>query len=504
MVSCNFNSNPCFASDSVSSWPDWRRMVRVGPTGIWGGGQSPYCTNRISTKVRATQTQQSLQSITLFETTTERKKKEKEIMTVNTKKPILIIGSGVSGLLLAQHLRKLGDIPFQIFERDTDLATRGLGWGLTLHWSLPAVRSLLPEDLILRLPEAYVDRAAVEVEGRASTFPFFDLSTGELKAATPKAAESERIRVTRDKFRRLLATGLDIQWGKAANGFVTHRDDSVTVNFDDGTSYQGSIVVACDGGNSRIRQQLFPDHQKHPIPIRLMGLKVDYTPEQYEPLRKLDPYFLQGCASQNDSFVYFSTLDAPGNQPPSNKTGGKYTTQLAVSWPVRAGFFSSPTPIPFPSTNSDRVALIKSFASTWADPFKSLALAIPPATEIKCLELSDWPPPKNLRTKGSVALVGDAMHPMVMYRGEGANHAILDVLEFAEGVLPHVYRDSLRDALDRYEDKVVERTRAGVLASRQACYDAHQWGRINRESPLLSRRAPRLDFDEEDLEEPRW
>jgi 2-polyprenyl-6-methoxyphenol hydroxylase-like FAD-dependent oxidoreductase len=130
-------------------------------------------------------------------------------MHVPDQKPILIIGAGVSGLLLAQHLRKTG-LPFRIFERDADLNTRGLGWGLTLHWSLPALRSLLPEELVERLPEAYVDRAAVE-QGRPSTFPFYDLSTGELKAKTPNASESQRIRVTRDRLRQLLATDLDIQ-----------------------------------------------------------------------------------------------------------------------------------------------------------------------------------------------------------------------------------------------------------------------------------------------------
>ncbi len=127
------------------------------------------------------------------------------------KKPILIVGAGVSGLLLAQYLRKTGTpVPVRVFERDADLDTRGLGWGLTLHWSLPALRSLLPEDLIPRLPEAYVDRAAVAA-GRPSAFPFFDLSTGELKAKTPAASESLRIRVTRDRLRRVLATGLDIE-----------------------------------------------------------------------------------------------------------------------------------------------------------------------------------------------------------------------------------------------------------------------------------------------------
>lgn len=67
----------------------------------------------------------------------------------------------MSGLLLAQYLRKTR-VSFRIFERDTDLTTRGVGWGLTLHWSLPALRTLLPQELVDRLPEAYVDRGAVE------------------------------------------------------------------------------------------------------------------------------------------------------------------------------------------------------------------------------------------------------------------------------------------------------------------------------------------------------
>ena len=123
--------------------------------------------------------------------------------------PILIVGAGISGLLLAQQLRQ-SNTPFKIFERDNDFSTRGPGWGLTLHWSLSALRELLPEDLLSRLPDAYVDRAAVE-RGESSTFPFFDLTTGGKKGASPRAGENERIRVTREGLRRLLATGIDIQ-----------------------------------------------------------------------------------------------------------------------------------------------------------------------------------------------------------------------------------------------------------------------------------------------------
>lgn len=126
------------------------------------------------------------------------------------KPPVLIIGAGVSGLLLAQHLKREG-IPFRVFERDGDLATRGAGWGLTLHWSLAALQSLLPAGLAERIcDESSVDRWA-DRRGEASRFPFFNLESGELKTQTPGAVKSARIRVTRERLRRLLAEGIDIE-----------------------------------------------------------------------------------------------------------------------------------------------------------------------------------------------------------------------------------------------------------------------------------------------------
>jgi hypothetical protein len=123
--------------------------------------------------------------------------------------PIMIIGAGISGLLLAQQLRK-SNLAYQVYERDSNFSTRGVGWGLTLHWSLPALRQLLPKELFVELPNTYVDRAAVE-RGESSTFPFYDLSTGELRSQSPKAVESQRIRVTRERLRNLLATDIDIK-----------------------------------------------------------------------------------------------------------------------------------------------------------------------------------------------------------------------------------------------------------------------------------------------------
>ena len=128
---------------------------------------------------------------------------------METDLPVLIIGAGISGLLLAQQLRQL-NVPFEVFERDSSFTARGAGWGLTLHWSLPALRELLPEHLLPLLRDTYVDRGAVE-RGEDSTFPFFDLTTGERKGGVPQVGENKRIRVSREKLRHLLATDIDIQ-----------------------------------------------------------------------------------------------------------------------------------------------------------------------------------------------------------------------------------------------------------------------------------------------------
>ncbi|OHW99499.1 FAD binding domain-containing protein [Colletotrichum incanum] len=321
--------------------------------------------------------------------------------------PVVIIGAGVSGLLLAQYLRKT-NVPFRVYERDTDLTTRGVGWGLTLHWSLPALRSLLPDDLVARLPEAYVDRAAV-ARGEASAFPFFDLSTGELKGASPRAPESLRIRVTRERLRRLVATDINIQ-----------------------------------------------------------------------------------CSGERASQM----LDAPGN---NDESTDKYSCQMCISWPDRPGFLGNPESTDYPQTIAGKIELIKSFAEGWSEPFRGLALSIPADTDVKQLDLYDYPPPRGLRSKGRVVLMGDAFHAMAMYRGEGANHAILDVLDFGENVAPKLDANftELRAAMDVYEDQVITRARPGVLASRRACMDAHDWPKISPTSPLLSKREMKLQFDEE-------
>lgn len=125
---------------------------------------------------------------------------------------IIIIGAGITGLTLAQALKK-HKISCTVFERDPHVSARGRGWGLTIHWSLDTFISLLPEHIIDRLPEIYVNPEASR-QGEDGNFPFFDLSSGEARWKLPLR---KRIRVSRERLRALLLEGLDVQVSEKAD-----------------------------------------------------------------------------------------------------------------------------------------------------------------------------------------------------------------------------------------------------------------------------------------------
>ena len=116
-------------------------------------------------------------------------------------------------VILAQALKQ-HDIPFTVYERDPSVSARGRGWGLTIHWSLEAFVSLLPQHLVDKLPEAFVNPSATE-KGENGNFLFFDLRSGEARWKVPP---SKRIRVSRERLRALLLEGLDVQVIKLVPG----------------------------------------------------------------------------------------------------------------------------------------------------------------------------------------------------------------------------------------------------------------------------------------------
>jgi 2-polyprenyl-6-methoxyphenol hydroxylase-like FAD-dependent oxidoreductase len=365
---------------------------------------------------------------------------------------------------------------------------------LTIHWALPTFKALLPDDLVSRLPECYVDRGAVEA-GEKGSFTFFDLSTAEPRWQVPAA---ERIRVSREKLRALLLTGLDVEWSKSLQN-VEVVDGAVKATFADDSSCTGSMLVGCDGANSVVRRLLHPeDYQNKQLPIRLLGATAHYTESQITAIRNLDPFFLQGTDPRTDTYLWFSFLETPSDGLPPDT----YKCQIILSWPYRENWLDRVDPTECPNTRTGQSFLMKNLSESWAEPFRSLVQSMPKESDIRPIELADGLPRPSTGFGGRVVLAGDAAATMVMYRGEGANHSIVDVSMLLEQIKPLYERGdvkndaSLEAARTSYESEMIERKEIAVLASRRACLDAHEYARINENSPLVKRRMMRTDLEE--------
>ncbi|CAG8280068.1 unnamed protein product [Penicillium nalgiovense] len=408
--------------------------------------------------------------------------------------PILIIGAGISGLVLAQYLQR-HNVEFRIFDRDSAIDARSGGWGLTLHWSLPALRELLPEHLVTRFPETFVNKEA-SARGDTGRFQFFDLNSGDALYNIPAA---ERIRVSRARLRHLLTTDVDVQWNKNLRNIESTAEE-ITAHFQDGTSYTGRLLVACDGARSRTREILYPDVQMNQLPVQLLGASTLYSAKELGGVESIDPFIFQGSHPESNVFLFFScesvkphsllrdtdvliVLDTPNNFENSSKD--RYHCQIIISW-------ADSKEIPVPDANAERIALMKKLTDNWSEPFRSLVHKLPDDVEVRSIRIEDWMFRLGREhAHPRTVLMGDSAHTMTMFRGEGANNAIVDVLDLVRRVdmcRPSSFNSgALLSSLAAYENDVFTRAEPSFLNSRQACLDAHDFSKIEG-SPLVGSR----------------
>ncbi|EGE02573.1 FAD binding domain-containing protein [Trichophyton equinum CBS 127.97] len=424
--------------------------------------------------------------------------------STSTPPHVLIIGAGITGLVLAQALRKHG-VSFAVYERDPDPLHRGKGWGLTIHWSLGAFLRLLPQHLVDRLPETYVDPDAV-AKGENGNFLLFDLRTGETKWKVPPA---KRLRVSRERLRRLLMDGIDVQWNKSISSISQTSETAVRCEFSDNSGAEGTLLVGCDGSRSKTRSLLCSlagnktpvRSENYQLPVRLIGVSAALPSRVALKMRALDPFFLQAGDPVTSNFFWFSFLDTPTNNDREGRD--TYECQILISWPYRKDGSNN---IEIPCRNVDKIKLMHSLADGWVEPFREVVQSIPEETEPKIISLEDWPtPPKGSWSNlgGTATLVGDSAHAMTMFRGEAGNHGILDVSNLLEALIPvltsspHSPAKTQEEVINEYEDEMATRTRPAVLRSRKACLDAHDYPSITADSPLVARRGA---FEDDDLE----
>src|SRR5579872_2952313 len=167
---------------------------------------------------------------------------------------ILIVGGGIGGLTLglALHAAK---IPCRIFEAAPEIRAVGVGINLLPHATKELATLGLEADLakvaIATKDSTFFNRFGQliyqEPLGRAAGYdhPQFSIHRGDLQM------------VLLDAFKARVGADRIVTGHHCAS--VEQDEAGVTLHFASGESVRGRAAIACDGINSAIRKQFFPD-----------------------------------------------------------------------------------------------------------------------------------------------------------------------------------------------------------------------------------------------------
>ncbi|KAJ5538374.1 hypothetical protein N7494_007853 [Penicillium frequentans] len=395
--------------------------------------------------------------------------------------PVIIMGAGMVGLTLAQALKK-ADIPYEIYERDTSYDTeKGRGWALTVHWALGALEECLPKELFNRLESIQVDPTLDD----SRRFCFIDLATGNPKYVIPP---TKRHRVNRRLLGNLLGEEIDIRYNKGLAGFDV-QNDGVEVTFTDGTSTKGCLLVGTDGRNSKTRRLLLGERLGglNPLPVNSVGATITMTPEEFAPIRTIDPLLFQGTHPESGVYMWFSLVSSPTINGSLGTENPYYEGQLIQSWLHKSEADH------VPETDEERLAVFKRNAQNFDPRLRDAVMSLPDDTRVLHIKLVDWVPMPWDNHNGRVTVAGDGAHAMTSYRGEAFNHGVADAAVLSRNIISAWHsmdtNNTLQIAVNRYEEEMRVRTSDAVLLSTQACLEAHDLHALQPDSPCVSKRA---------------
>ena len=277
----------------------------------------------------------------------------------------------------------------------------------------------------------------------------------------------------------------------------------VTVSLHDGDNYKAKLVVGCDGSNSSTRRFLCPETGAlQQLPFRFIGIVLSLSPAQAAVIHRIDPLSFQGCHPESGVYMFFCTVSTPDLNGSADSPNPYFQFQCCISWRPANDAEQAP------ESSAERVRKIRELCSNMAAPIRDMVNQIPEDSEAIEIKLQDWPCLDWPNFDGRITLAGDAAHAMTMCeskssyngildvadvwfkdRGEAANYAITDAARLAEKIL--AVKNGLRSqaqAISEYETDLRERSQLGVLLSRQACVDAHDFNALRNESPLLAGR----------------
>ncbi|MCJ1382841.1 hypothetical protein MMC17_005954 [Xylographa soralifera] len=301
---------------------------------------------------------------------------------------------------------------------------------------------------------------------------FFNAYTGKkfLSIGGRKAGEEGYFcRVNRAQFRAWLSEHIPVQWNKTFSHYE-ESESGVIVHFRDGTSAAGDLLVGADGINSPVRSQLLAANlpELNELPLAYIIGEIQLNKAQYERQLALASSFY---------LVYGEGFKLFAGSSGVSEDKGTASYYWHLSWRDEAAVDNES----YWTTHASKKELLdcaKKRVQTMHPNFQELIELTPEDGILQnAVRVRDWIPTDL--PQGRVTLLGDAIHPMTQFRGEGANHAMLDGLKLADLINRELAVFSVQGVKDldvpkvlqMYEEEMLERGRAAVLTSRAAALD---------------------------------
>jgi 5-methylphenazine-1-carboxylate 1-monooxygenase len=350
---------------------------------------------------------------------------------------VAIVGGGICGLSLALNLKERG-IACRVYERAPEIKPLGVGITLLPH----AMREFSALGLGDELLKAGIENRECcffnrfgqliyrEDRGKFAGYPFPEVGIhrGRLHVILYEAVQ-----------KRL---GPDAVLTDCECIGVEQDDSGATVHFKQTStgksrdSVRADVVIACDGINSALRKQFYPNDK-----IAFSGINTWRGVTRRKPILGGRTYMRVGSILTGKIVIYpiVDNVDADGSQLINWMAEIKRDTTEQNDWNK-------------PGNLSDFFPLYESWRFDWLD----VAQMIRDADQILEYPMVDKDPIDRW-TFGRVTLAGDAAHPMYPRGSNGAAQAAIDARTLAD--LLQKDQDS-RTAL-----KVYEAARAGPAAN---------------------------------------
>lgn len=306
---------------------------------------------------------------------------------------IAIVGGGIGGLTTALSFEKMG-LDYHLFEKAPALAEVGAG-----IWLAP--NALQVFDWLGFLTE--IQSLGNNIHGMS----LGDLHLNPFSTATPDKVIEEfgytTVAIHRAKLQKLLFSKIPsekISLGKALKSYEKLSDNSLKINFEDGSSFDCNTLIGADGIHSKVRKQLFPESK-----TRYSG----QTCWRGVASLKLDPQF------RNEAFEMWGK---------GVRFGFSRLSEGKVYWFAVAKSKAN---------EKDKIDKLHSKLNEMYADFHPLVIELIKHTEqdkILRNDIIDLAPMKQWHD-GNICLIGDAGHSTTPNMGQGGAQAIEDAYYLA-------------------------------------------------------------------------